>query len=52
MKAYAVILRTDDEPEAVADKMVDAGYEPIQIDLIDETPDANPFKPSEIVWQA
>lgn len=52
MKAYAVILRTDDEPDDVADKIDSLGYSTIQIDEIDESPDADPFKQSEVVWQA
>lgn len=51
MKAYAVILRTNDEPEDVADKIDSLGYAAIQIDEINESED-NPYPASEVVWQA
>lgn len=51
MKAYAVILRTNDEPEDVADRLDGLGYNAIQIDEINESEDA-PYPQSEVVWQA
>jgi hypothetical protein len=49
-KAYAVILRTSDAPDDVAERIDSLGYSTIQIDQIDESgkfPCA-----SEVVWQA